>query len=52
MVSVCLIFSGFFSGMEIAYISADKLRIEILSQKKGLIATVLAYFQRHRARFL
>lgn len=52
MVCACLIFSGFFSGMEIAYISADKLRIEILSQKKGLIAAVLAYFQRHRARFL
>ena len=52
MVCICLIFSGFFSGMEIAYISADKLRIEMLSQKKGLIASSLSYFQRHRARFL
>ena len=52
MVCICLIFSGFFSGMEIAYISADKLRIEMLSQKKGLMASSLAYFQRHRARFL
>jgi putative hemolysin len=47
-----LIFSGFFSGMEIAYISADKLRIEMLSQKKGLMASSLSYFQKHRARFL
>jgi CBS domain containing-hemolysin-like protein len=38
--------------MEIAYISADKLRIEMLSQKKGLMASSLSYFQRHRARFL
>ena len=52
MVCICLIFSGFFSGMEIAYISADKLRIEMLSQKKGLMASSLSYFQRHRARFL
>ena len=52
MVCICLIFSGFFSGMEIAYISADKLRIEMLSQKKGLMASSLSYFQKHRARFL
>ena len=52
MVCICLIFSGFFSGMEIAYISADKLRIEMLSQKKGLVASSLSYFQKHRARFL
>ena len=52
MVCICLIFSGFFSGMETAYISADKLRIEMLSQKKGLMASYLSYFQRHRARFL
>ena len=52
MVCICLIFSGFFSGMEIAYISADKLRLEMLSQKKGLLASSLSYFQRHRARFL
>ena len=52
MICICLIFSGFFSGMEIAYISADKLRIEMLSQKKGLMASSLSYFQRHRARFL
>ena len=52
MVCICLIFSGFFSGMETAYISADKLRIEMLSQKKGLMASSLSYFQRHRARFL
>jgi CBS domain containing-hemolysin-like protein len=38
--------------METAYISADKLRIEMLSQKKGLMASSLSYFQRHRARFL
>ena len=52
MICICLIFSGFFSGMETAYISADKLRIEMLSQKKGLLASSLSYFQRHRARFL
>jgi putative hemolysin len=52
MICICLIFSGFFSGMETAYISADKLRIEMLSQKKGLMASSLSYFQRHRARFL
>lgn len=52
MICICLIFSGFFSGMETAYISADKLRIEMLSQKKGLMASSLSYFQKHRARFL
>ena len=37
-----IIFSSFFSGMEIAYVSADKLHIELQRDKGGLSARVLA----------
>ena len=33
---VCLLFSGFFSGLEIAYISRNKLNFEIKSKSKSV----------------
>jgi CBS domain containing-hemolysin-like protein len=52
IILVCLVFSAFFSGMEIAYISSDKLHIELLNQKGSFVGRVLAVFERSRARFL
>jgi CBS domain containing-hemolysin-like protein len=47
-----LIFSAFFSGMEIAFVSADKLQIE-LERKKGLASgRILAEFVDNPSRFI
>lgn len=39
---ITLLFSAFFSGYEIAFISTDKLHIELLSKKGGINNTILA----------
>jgi CBS domain containing-hemolysin-like protein len=52
VIAICLLFSGFFSGIEIAFISADKLRIELLFQKGTIVGKILAKFQIKRASFL
>ena len=35
LIITCLLFSGFFCGLEIAYISRDKLNFEIKSSPKS-----------------
>ncbi len=52
VILVSLVFSAFFSGIEIAYISADKLRIELLFQRGTFTGKILSLFQRNKARFL
>ena len=51
-VVVCLLFSAFFSGIEIAFISADKLRIELANQRGSLAGQLLAYHLQHPTRFI
>lgn len=41
---VSLIFSGFFSGMEIAYISSDRVRVELDAQRGGIIGKLISRF--------
>ena len=36
-----LVLSAFFSGFEIAYVSSNKVHIEILKKQEGLIANIL-----------
>lgn len=40
---ITLLLSAFFSGMEIAYISADKLHIELMGQKGGVANKLLVW---------
>ena len=49
---VCLLFSAFFSGIEIAFISADKLHIEVMNLKGSLTGRVLSEFTGKRSHFL
>lgn len=49
---ITLILSGFFSGTEIAYVSADKLRLELDRSKGGLTARILGILYAHPDRFL
>ncbi|XOV92454.1 MAG: hemolysin family protein [Bacteroidota bacterium] len=49
---VCLLFSAFFSGIEIAFISADKLHIEVMNVKGSMTGKVLSEFTGKRSHFL
>lgn len=47
-----MVLSAFFSGMEIAFVSSNKLKIE-LDKKLGLLpAKVYSYFLRHQSKFI
>ena len=47
-----LLFSAFFSGMEMAFISADRIRLELDKQEGGWVARILQYFYNHSERFI
>lgn len=47
-----LVFSAFFSGMEIAFVSSNKVRAEIDIKKGGLISQILNIFYAHRETFI
>ena len=44
--------SAFFSGMEIAYISCNRVFLEIEKNKKGIIAKVLKYITTNPSKFI
>lgn len=47
-----LVLSGFFSGMEIAFVSSNKVKAEIDIKKGGLVSQILAIFYDHRETFI
>ncbi len=49
---IALLFSAFFSGMEMAFISANRVRLELDKQNGGLTARVLNYFYSHTEKFI
>lgn len=48
---ITMVFSAFFSGMEIAFVSVDKLRLE-MERKPGIASNVLSYFFRNPNNFI
>lgn len=48
---VTMAFSAFFSGMEIAFVSVDKLRFE-MDKKAGVTSAILSYFFRNPNDFI
>lgn len=48
---ITMAFSAFFSGMEIAFVSVDKLRFE-MDRKAGLTSSILAHFFRNPNNFI
>ena len=52
LILVSMLFSAFFSGMEIAFISANKLRIEIDKKQKKIFAGIVSYFNKYPSRFI
>tara|TARA_R110002049_G_scaffold28018_3_gene96426 strand:+ start:4367 stop:5656 length:1290 start_codon:yes stop_codon:yes gene_type:complete len=47
-----LLLSAFFSGMEIAFISANKIHIEIVKKQEGFLAKVLARLTKKPSKFI
>lgn len=52
IIIVSLILSAFFSGMEIAYVSSNKIHIEIEKKQEGLLAKVLKKLTAKPSKFI
>lgn len=49
---ICLILSAFFSGMEIAFVTANRFKIEVDKKKGSLSASIIGDFLEEPSRFL
>ena len=49
---IAILFSGLFSGTEIAYVQSSKVRIGIDAQKGGLLSRIISGFTRHQDMFI
>jgi len=52
IIIICLLLSAFFSGMEIAYVSANKLHIEIEKNQEGFPARILAKMTQTPSKYI
>ena len=49
---ISLLFSAFFSGVEIAFISANKLKLELDKSKRKLTSRMIAFFSKNESDFI
>ena len=47
VILICLLLSAFFSGMEIAFLTSNKLRIEIDKSNKSISQALIDLFVSH-----
>ena len=52
VVLLALLFSAFFSGMEIAFISSNKLKLEIEKSRSPLFSYIAGLFSRHSGQYI
>jgi len=52
IIFLSVLFSAFFSGLEIAFVSANKLHIELEKKKEGLLPKVLAKITENSSKFI
>ena len=52
LIAATIVLSGFFSGSEIAFITANKLKMEVASRKKNMLAGSINFFKNNPDTFL
>jgi len=52
VILIATLAAGFFSGLEIAFITSNKLRIELESKQGNLSAKILSHFSKHPSHYL
>ena len=52
IIGISLVFSALFSGSEIAYISSDRVRVELDIKKGGLINKIISLYYSHQDMFI
>ena len=48
---VTMAFSAFFSGMEIAFVSVNKMRLE-MEKRDGVVSSIISFFLRNPNNFI
>lgn len=52
LIGVALLLSAFFSGMEIAFVSSNKLRFEVEKAESGLVGRMMGVFYQHPQQYI
>lgn len=52
VILISLLFSAFFSGMEIAFVASNKLRLQMAMRKQTLASSILSIFYAHPDRYI
>jgi CBS domain containing-hemolysin-like protein len=52
VILISILFSGFFSGMEIAFVSTNKIFLEIEKKQKGLVSFFIKKITRNPSKFI
>jgi len=52
LIVISLFFSAFFSGIEMAFVSANKLKLELVKVQGGVTGNIIARFINDPSRFL
>ena len=52
VITITLLMSAFFSGMEIAFISANKLKLELDKKSKNFSSKIISIFTKQESHFI
>ena len=52
IIIIALLFSAFFSGMEIAFVSSNKVRVELDMKQQGMMSKILGLFYGNEEQFI